>query len=88
MRFLSALLLLTLVACDNDDGVTDGTDAGPGAAACGNGTVEGDEACDDGNAIDVDGCLDPACWRAAVMDVFVPTFPRALRGLRLVTTGT
>ncbi len=58
MRFLSALLLLTLVACDNDDGVTDGTDAGPGAAACGNGTVEGDEACDDGNAIDVDGCLD------------------------------
>jgi cysteine-rich repeat protein len=33
-----------------------GTDASTGAAACGNGIIEGDEVCDDGNTIDGDGC--------------------------------
>lgn len=41
---------------DDDGGEGSGSDCGGSTAVCGNGALEDGEACDDGNAVDHDGC--------------------------------
>ncbi|NJK31076.1 MAG: DUF4215 domain-containing protein [Deltaproteobacteria bacterium] len=50
---LPALLMSS--SCGNDDGNDDSSDEAP-LAACGNGTLDPDESCDDGNTRSGDGC--------------------------------
>ena len=52
------------------DGDPSGDGDGDGDAVCGNGMVEAGEACDDGNAVNTDGCLD-TCVAASCGDGFV-----------------
>jgi cysteine-rich repeat protein len=55
----AALLLLTLAGCPSPEPrCGDGTPEGEAtcAALCGNGTIDPGEECDDGNAVDGDGC--------------------------------
>jgi cysteine-rich repeat protein len=58
---------------DGDSGDGDG-DSGDGdgdePAECGNGVVEGDEACDDGNAVNADVCTNGCAWGPLTKIVF------------------
>ncbi|HIE68794.1 MAG TPA: DUF4215 domain-containing protein, partial [Planctomycetes bacterium] len=66
-RPLLALSLFALWGCPDSDGVGEPVDAGVLEAVCGNGEVEGDEACDDGNENDGDSCLN-SCLEARCGD--------------------
>ena len=78
MRAVLSVLLVTALSCSNDDGVTHNNDAGStgntdaGIAQCGNGIIETLEACDDGNTVDTDGCLN-TCVKASCGDGLVRT---------------
>ena len=70
-----------------------------GAAVCGNGTVEGDEQCDDGNTFGGDGCAANCTTETRQDCVFgegtganvqtaIFAIPLALTGKQVLTTGT
>ena len=56
--------------CDDGNREGDGCDANCRSEACGNGQIDGDEACDDGNEVDTDACTS-ACQIARCGDNFV-----------------
>lgn len=64
MVVLVAGALLGVAGCGDDDG------GGGALANCGNGVVDSGEACDDGNDVDLDGCL-ASCQVATCGDGFV-----------------
>ena len=80
MKRLAVLVLL--VSCGGDDGggpsTVDALEAD--APVCGDGAVNGAEACDDGNTDDTDGCI--ACAFATCGDGFVR------RGVETCDDGT
>lgn len=77
-----AFLLGALAACSGGGG-----DGGGAQAVCGDGTVEGTEACDDGNLVDGDGC-DSSCTPSDCTGDALATFEGDLVPSREVHVAT